>query len=745
MKIEKFFSTQAARFLEFFWKPGTDNVQGISQPLAQETVKGTLQELKDIYPELREAAKAEVKYRFYRSWGVCFANISMVLRSRPPALHPPSRSLCRPATAPGPNKERFFIRVTEIIRTFFSIVTEAGDIPESATLFRALQQYDQDELSQIVTSLFPEQVQVLLGGTEPKTARQGANVDNIWSTPAAVGNIITGPPLPLVSTPALRERFPDIGIFSNAPFTNSAGVAWIILDPKKIPLDKVKILGSDDMGIYAPNQETPQVEFCNQVADHLESGWGRKIQIMLGDFNAVESALDRNPPRIEDQRVREALKRTAAPYYELYDANLITSNVQQVDKYRNWPFDFGPRGEIRPGRTPPPPIKAPTDEDCLWAVDVYASDDFDTEMFMALRSNRREVNNPDSDGVFLVRMLEVFEGKPLAEQKKLLTNSHLKECILSSRNVFNGAYQKGLKAVLPHLWGILRSLWNTMRAYQTVVLPFFQEEIDRLKMAKEFHLKQIDIHIQARDQRWEIALLSEVCDKETKRTGRPRKLDVLISTSSVAWKTPHQQSPLPAAQSTILESSDITSGLPDNYITHPFTSLKRLKIDAQRVLERLNQNSDAGNQYNLVLNLPRAIRTQLGGDKNALEGITFRLMFEATTALIKIVPRDVYCVYLSQLWGHIPLLVLVYLVVDKPDQDGDEDYELKGMIKYHAGATYQCLLAQVGPACRSTWGQVPTHITWTEAIIGNNQWAVNMDELVSIPSEGLAPQHGAGV
>lgn len=40
---------------------------------------------------------------------------------------------------------------------------------KSATLCRALQQYDQDELLHIVASLFPEQVQVVLGGTEPKT------------------------------------------------------------------------------------------------------------------------------------------------------------------------------------------------------------------------------------------------------------------------------------------------------------------------------------------------------------------------------------------------------------------------------------------------------------------------------------------------------------------------------------------------------------------------------------------------
>ncbi|KAG2000786.1 hypothetical protein GB937_010835 [Aspergillus fischeri] len=79
------------------------------------------------------------------------------------------------------------------------------------------------------------------------------------------------------------------------------------------------------------------------------------------------------------------------------------------------------------GTSPPPPVKAPTDEDYLWAVDIYASDDFNMEMWMALRSNRREVQNPDADGVFLIRILEVFEAKSLAEQKKLLTSSKLKE------------------------------------------------------------------------------------------------------------------------------------------------------------------------------------------------------------------------------------------------------------------------------------------------------------------------------
>ncbi|GAQ12145.1 hypothetical protein ALT_9466 [Aspergillus lentulus] len=66
------------------------------------------------------------------------------------------------------NMERFCIRVSNIVETFFSIASEAGDIPESAALFRALQQYDQVELSQEVISLFPKRVRVLLRNPAPE-------------------------------------------------------------------------------------------------------------------------------------------------------------------------------------------------------------------------------------------------------------------------------------------------------------------------------------------------------------------------------------------------------------------------------------------------------------------------------------------------------------------------------------------------------------------------------------------------
>jgi hypothetical protein len=102
-----------------------------------------------------------------------------------------------------------------------------------------------------------------------------------------------------------------------------------------------------------------------------------------------------------------------------------------------------------------------------------------------------------------------------------------------------------------------------------------------------------------------------------------------------------------------MESSDITSGLPDDYVTHGFTSLSRLNVEAQRVLEGLNQSDDAGNQYILVLNMPRAIRSQLDENKNVLQGINFRLMFDGTTALIKIVPSEPHETATSRLRDNI--------------------------------------------------------------------------------------------
>jgi hypothetical protein len=46
---------------------------------------------------------------------------------------------------------------------------EAGEVPESATAFRDIQQHHPDALIQEVLECIPEQVQILLGGKETKT------------------------------------------------------------------------------------------------------------------------------------------------------------------------------------------------------------------------------------------------------------------------------------------------------------------------------------------------------------------------------------------------------------------------------------------------------------------------------------------------------------------------------------------------------------------------------------------------
>ncbi|PKX95173.1 uncharacterized protein P174DRAFT_419129 [Aspergillus novofumigatus IBT 16806] len=67
MKIKKFFSTQTGRVLEFFWRKGTANVEGINPALAENAIETEFLKVKDAFPELRQAAKAEVKQKPHRA------------------------------------------------------------------------------------------------------------------------------------------------------------------------------------------------------------------------------------------------------------------------------------------------------------------------------------------------------------------------------------------------------------------------------------------------------------------------------------------------------------------------------------------------------------------------------------------------------------------------------------------------------------------------------------------------------
>lgn len=79
------------------------------------------------------------------------------------------------------------------------------------------------------------------------------------------------------------------------------------------------------------------------------------------------------------------------------------------------------------------------------------------------------------------------------------------------------------------------------------------------------------------------------------------------------------------------------SCLPPSYILRSFSSLRALRIDAEQVLRQLDERDD-GNQYIILLNMPKSIRVQLDENKNLLNGVGFRFMFENSAGLIKIVP-----------------------------------------------------------------------------------------------------------
>jgi hypothetical protein len=66
--------------------------------------------------------------------------------------------------------------------------------------------------------------------------------------------------------------------------------------------------------------------------------------------------------------------------------------------------------------------------------------------------------------------------------------------------------------------------------------------------------------------------------------------------------------------------SGVMSGLPSNHLLKSYTSMTSLITAARVVLGNLNQHNDAGNQYIVVLGLPKSIRTHLNEGKNALDG-----------------------------------------------------------------------------------------------------------------------------
>lgn len=127
----------------------------------------------------------------------------------------------------------------------------------------------------------------------------------------------------------LREAYPDYSFYSNSPCSDSLGVMFVILDQNRVK--ECKVFFSDDvgralgikckiegskrathiLGVYAPNVESENVKFLNGINTPDAVA---KADLVLGDFNRVEAAIDRNPHRREDLRVINALQDLTLPY-----------------------------------------------------------------------------------------------------------------------------------------------------------------------------------------------------------------------------------------------------------------------------------------------------------------------------------------------------------------------------------------------------------------------------------------------
>lgn len=116
-------------------------------------------------------------------------------------------------------------------------------------------------------------------------------------------------------------------IVTNAQKRNQGGVTWILMRPNQFPQGRIAETFDDGLGrtlgirwitqqgagtamktvnllgIYAPNQESEQVHYYNQL--HTAD---LRVDMILGDFNATLKTLDRNPPGRSDDRVCEAIE-----------------------------------------------------------------------------------------------------------------------------------------------------------------------------------------------------------------------------------------------------------------------------------------------------------------------------------------------------------------------------------------------------------------------------------------------------
>jgi len=133
----------------------------------------------------------------------------------------------------------------------------------------------------------------------------------------------------------LTTKFPKIIVESNGNSTNSGGVAFVLnkdllneltwTHTELIPgrMSRLQILTKDENGldiinIYAPNNNAEKAQFYETVYTILTELEDLEEPILMGDFNFVESAIDRAPQHEDDKNVTENFTKIRKKL-ELYD------------------------------------------------------------------------------------------------------------------------------------------------------------------------------------------------------------------------------------------------------------------------------------------------------------------------------------------------------------------------------------------------------------------------------------------
>lgn len=76
--------------------------------------------------------------------------------------------------------------------------------------------------------------------------------------------------------------------------------------------------------------------------------------------------------------------------------------------------------------------------------------------------------------------------------------------------------------------------------------------------------------------------------------------------------------------------------------THTWKSIKQLETAAREVYNKLQRNEDSGNQYLVVQGPTNYAIERLLDDRNILGGIGFRLMYEGSVGLMKIIQSPIH-------------------------------------------------------------------------------------------------------